>query len=97
MRTKGPVRSIYPLIKKIKVGDTVSCHVPCESYERRDPRLKDKDVRFKPDMKGTVGAVKVPYVTGDEGVFLCVDYILDERKHRCCVDYSNVIVESPEF
>ena len=76
------------------IGDRVTCYEEQEAYYSNyggNPTLI-----FSPGMVGTVGAIKVPYVTHrtdrpNDAYFLCVDFIDSSGKEqRVGLSYRNV-------
>ena len=84
---------------QVHVGDQVTCKQPEEAYY--SGYAGEPKCSFEPGDVGTVAAVDVPYVTGRNTTFVCVDFykegIIYNEAHggdpwRVGLDYSNIRV-----
>ena len=87
--------------KDVQVGMQVTCKQAEESYY--SDYAGSPTCFFEPGDVGTVAAVEVPYVTGRDRTFVCVDFykegIVYNAAHggspwRVGLDYSNIRIVS---
>ncbi len=79
------------LRKGLRVGDKVRVKEPKGGYYSS---YAGRPVFFlTPDIVGTVGAVNVPFVTGKEDTFVCVDFLspMTNQQERAGVEWNNII------